>query len=185
MLKLFLHIGPHKTGTTSFQKYCYDNYHRLLKLGICYPRFKGEKHHHGVICSDFFQDESFCFTLRDKIISEAVKNKCEIIVVSSEMFGELLINHPKKFEILIDFLNSDFNFSIIYVERNIEEITKSGFYHFLRIINSTNISFLSKQFNIPVNMENLSFDPKVAKTCIKSWISKMYDKIKQTKETTS
>lgn len=181
MLKLFLHIGPHKTGTTSFQKYCHDNYQRLLKLGICYPRFKGAKHHHGSICADVLQDDSFCCRLRDKIINEAEKNKCAIILISSEMFGELLIEHPKKFEFLIEFLKSNFNFSIIYVERNIEEITKSGFYHFLRIINSENISFLSKQFNIPVNNKNLSFDPKVAKTCIKNWITELYIKIRQIK----
>lgn len=35
--KLFIHIGPHKTGTSSLQRFLYDNRRALLKLGVCYP----------------------------------------------------------------------------------------------------------------------------------------------------
>src|ERR1700677_671907 len=35
--KLFLHIGPHKTGSTCIQKYCSENRDHLLKLGVSYP----------------------------------------------------------------------------------------------------------------------------------------------------
>jgi hypothetical protein len=37
MAKLFLHIGPHKTGSTYIQKYCLENRDQLLNLGVNYP----------------------------------------------------------------------------------------------------------------------------------------------------
>jgi sulfotransferase family protein len=37
MTKLFLHIGPHKTGSTYIQKYFFANRDQLLKLGLNYP----------------------------------------------------------------------------------------------------------------------------------------------------
>jgi hypothetical protein len=37
MAKLFLHIGPHKTGSTYIQKYCFENRDHLLSLGVNYP----------------------------------------------------------------------------------------------------------------------------------------------------
>ena len=35
--KIFVHIGPHKTGTSSLQRFLYANHQALLKLGVCYP----------------------------------------------------------------------------------------------------------------------------------------------------
>ncbi len=37
MPKLFLHIGPHKTGSTYIQKFCSENRAKLLNLGVNYP----------------------------------------------------------------------------------------------------------------------------------------------------
>jgi len=37
MAKLFLHIGPHKTGSTYIQKCFFANRDYLLNLGVCYP----------------------------------------------------------------------------------------------------------------------------------------------------
>jgi hypothetical protein len=37
MAKLLLHIGPQKTGSTYIQKYCFENRHHLLSLGVNYP----------------------------------------------------------------------------------------------------------------------------------------------------
>ncbi|MEX1154653.1 hypothetical protein [Parvibaculum sp.] len=35
--KLIIHVGPHKTGTTSLQHFLFKNHLALLKLGIVYP----------------------------------------------------------------------------------------------------------------------------------------------------
>ena len=37
MTKLYLHIGTHKTGTTSIQKFLARNRNKLLDLGYLYP----------------------------------------------------------------------------------------------------------------------------------------------------
>lgn len=38
--RLFLHIGTHKTGTTSIQRFCANNTEALAKAGIYYPSFE-------------------------------------------------------------------------------------------------------------------------------------------------
>lgn len=39
---LYLHLGFHKTGTTSFQHYCASNRDLLLEHGITYPKFSAK-----------------------------------------------------------------------------------------------------------------------------------------------
>ncbi len=39
MTKLYLHVGPHKTGSTFIQKVFFENRERLLRLGVNYPNF--------------------------------------------------------------------------------------------------------------------------------------------------
>ncbi|MFC3694691.1 hypothetical protein [Chenggangzhangella methanolivorans] len=38
----YLHIGPHKTGSTSIQHFCRTNYERLVELGLYFPLLIGE-----------------------------------------------------------------------------------------------------------------------------------------------
>jgi len=44
-MKLVLHIGTEKTGTTSFQRFCYRNREALLHQGIFYPDQLGNESH--------------------------------------------------------------------------------------------------------------------------------------------
>lgn len=45
--RLTLHIGTHKTGTTSIQSWCARHAQRLLKVGVCYPELYASKHNTG------------------------------------------------------------------------------------------------------------------------------------------
>jgi hypothetical protein len=48
MNTLFLHVGPHKTGTTLIQKFCLDNQAELFKSNLVYPkRYLKIFGHHG------------------------------------------------------------------------------------------------------------------------------------------
>jgi hypothetical protein len=48
MNTLFLHVGPHKTGTTLIQKFCLDNQAELFKSNLVYPkRYMKIFGHHG------------------------------------------------------------------------------------------------------------------------------------------
>eukprot|EP01040_Poterioochromonas_malhamensis_P009968 gene9968-10832_t len=42
-LKVYLHIGPHKTATTSIQHYLYHIRDELMKKGICWPSFTNKR----------------------------------------------------------------------------------------------------------------------------------------------
>ena len=47
-MKLFIHIGLHKTGTTTFQTFLHLNRKALLKVGVFYPEM-GEHESHWVL----------------------------------------------------------------------------------------------------------------------------------------
>jgi hypothetical protein len=51
MAKLFLHIGPHKTGSTYIQKWFFENRSLLLNLGVNYPNvgFAGQYGQHEAV----------------------------------------------------------------------------------------------------------------------------------------
>lgn len=65
MNKLFLHVGPHKTGTTSIQKFLLDNRVELFKSNLVYPkRFQTIFGHHkfrDVAQKEAFSDEDLAF----------------------------------------------------------------------------------------------------------------------------
>lgn len=44
--QVFLHIGAHKTGTTTLQAELAANRHALKKSGLIYPDFNGADSHH-------------------------------------------------------------------------------------------------------------------------------------------
>lgn len=49
MSKLVLHIGLHKTGTSSFQKLCFHKAAALEKRGVIYPRLRSAVYPEGVL----------------------------------------------------------------------------------------------------------------------------------------
>lgn len=86
-MKLYLHVGPHKTGTTIIQKAMLDNQHYLLKQGVFYPKqFVRIFGHHE------FRDR-----LAQKSLSDADINLLESsgkdILLSSEDFISLEKSH--------------------------------------------------------------------------------------------
>ena len=59
---LIVHVGTHKTGSTSIQAYCMDNYDMLRQDGYLYPRagriaVRGQEviNHHPLIVNDVTQ----------------------------------------------------------------------------------------------------------------------------------
>lgn len=70
---------------------------------------------------------------------------------------------------------------IIYIRRNINDLTESGFCHYLRIVNANNIAFFSNQFKFSIDQSNQSFDPNEVYICIRLWVLNAYNKIKSIK----
>lgn len=111
--KLFLHIGTHKTGTTSLQFFLDKNREDLLTQGFCYPQIAWYHHAQHMlafqlqnVCPDHMpQPENNIWKHLNEIIESS---SCENVILSSEEFSvidksaiEKLKNYLKKFEVKI------------------------------------------------------------------------------------
>ncbi|GGP50237.1 hypothetical protein [Shewanella saliphila] len=132
--KLFLHVGPHKTGTTLIQKVFLDNQSEILGNGLLYPKnyIRIFGHHH-------FRD-----LIKDRALSQSdhdfFKDINSNVLLSSEDFISFSVDD---FKYLRDSFE-DFDINIIYSWRRSslkmysiwQEIVKHGqsisffdFYH--------------------------------------------------------
>jgi hypothetical protein len=96
-MKVILHIGPHKTGTTAIQTFMRANAAVLAKFGIGYPQFSiGAPHnHHGIVYG--LQDPR---TFEETVVAikssldELAQVGMDTAVLSSEVF----VQHPVPIE---------------------------------------------------------------------------------------
>lgn len=89
-MKVILHIGPHKTGTTAIQTFMNLNREALCRCGVAYPSWtEGEYNHHGLVhglrTPGLF--DATVARLHDAI-RHAASAGCRCCVFSSEMFVE-------------------------------------------------------------------------------------------------
>src|SRR5690606_9880704 len=92
--KLFTHIGPHKTGTSSRQRFLHDNRRALLTLGVCYPaaHLAGYRAQHRLACAvrQKPDPDDRQVPLRETeigpIIKEIKSSGADTAIVSSEAF---------------------------------------------------------------------------------------------------
>ncbi|ORT51886.1 hypothetical protein ST37_04190 [Vibrio sp. qd031] len=113
MKKLFLHIGPHKTGSTSIQRSLIDNRYELNNHGIVYPEIGFHYMGHHKLAEALLNDN---FT-KAKLIIEDINSIDSSVVISSENFDLL---NTKQVEFLKENLNYD-QVKVIYVYRNTAE----------------------------------------------------------------
>lgn len=123
-MQIVFHLGFHKTGSSSIQKFLFDFRETLLKLEILYPNngVVGSAHH-GIIWSikpsslakfHSFKPDTSCF---EKIAQEAKKNEIRKIILSSEFFSNLKM---EDIYIIKSELTKHFSFIpvvIIYIRR--------------------------------------------------------------------
>ncbi len=107
----FLHIGPHKTGTTSIQDALFDNAERLAEIGVYYPTISGDRagrqrrnHTPLTRTSNFKADDLLASPFWEELSSK-IANIRGSIVISSEHFAETL--RPEDvYERVVDFFES-------------------------------------------------------------------------------
>ena len=94
-MKLYIHAGCHKTGTTAFQYFCSHYSSQILKYKIYYP--KHSSHQHSYLAHDVLNGE---FTSTSKVIQEAKLLKVDTLLLSGEDFENCLvdINFAKRVE---------------------------------------------------------------------------------------
>jgi hypothetical protein len=88
----YIHVGPHKTGTTSIQWFLQENRAELLKHGVFVPESE-TKHgaHHAIVeklCGQELGADRECLAV--KAIRAIVETPSEAIVVSSEALERIL-----------------------------------------------------------------------------------------------
>ena len=87
MTETWIHIGLHKTGTSSTQRYLREFDGDLLKRSIYYPESKGKAHHNIALetsGSGRFNSEDITL---DGAVRSIENNKCEKNILSSESFS--------------------------------------------------------------------------------------------------
>lgn len=106
-VKLIIHVGPHKTATTSIQYVLRKNAEKLLRGGISYPRsphFSGAHHHvpsllMGKDLRIIGIEESTLDTINDAAswLSQARKDEAHTILISAEDFCVMSEHHWQTF----------------------------------------------------------------------------------------
>lgn len=91
--EVLIHIGPHKTGSTSIQRCLSDNYAALLAEGVLYPqagrraRQRLEHLHHPFALAMVAGDAEACAAFVDDLRAELAERPVERIVLSSEVLA--------------------------------------------------------------------------------------------------
>ncbi|MCT2541235.1 hypothetical protein [Sedimentimonas flavescens] len=133
-MKLVIHVGPPKTGTTALQRALFGARTQLIEKGILYPDPKVRKaYNHGLLCSLFRayteaprgmrkhgeanyirQGEGLSNEVRKQVKQRAPK----LLILSSEWFARLYeANDPTKFMSFVESLGADSIDFVLYARR--------------------------------------------------------------------
>lgn len=116
MKKIYLHIGPHKTGSTYIQKTLFDACDVLESKGVHYPKhlIGPQWGHHKLVEAIKHNDEL--------AIKEMLNQLPECSFISSENFENLT---QENIDYFFSFL-ADFNVNLIFVKRSFSELIVSN-----------------------------------------------------------
>lgn len=117
MKKLYIHIGPHKTGSTYIQKSLFENRARLLEGGLDYPDILvgPQWGHHKLVESVRNRDEETILNF----LSSIDKN----CLISSENFENL---NEKDIKFFLMNMHDQFELEIIFVKRAFSDLIISN-----------------------------------------------------------
>ena len=96
MKRLFIHIGTHKTASTTFQRICFGFKNLLLKNNIVYPEledYPGINNHAPIAWHLDQLDKLEGQHYLEKILNTPLSTQCSTTLLSSEDFENMLINH--------------------------------------------------------------------------------------------
>lgn len=89
--KLFIHIGPHKTGTTTIQKYLHENAVMLRKSGVLYPKsgrgIEAPMQHWELGEAIITADVSRIEAVMQGIMNELAESQFHTIIISTEVLS--------------------------------------------------------------------------------------------------
>ena len=135
-MKLYLHVGYPKTGTTAIQHFLYNNRECLKEAGYLYPDIGiCDKAHHSLAISILEIDlpttkhirkyNPVC--LRDSLVDSINSSKCKNVVISSEFFNLYAqSNFVRKKKTLVKFFK-DYEITIILYLRHPIDFLESSY----------------------------------------------------------
>lgn len=90
-MKIFIHAGPGKTGTSAIQKYCVINNQALRENGVFYPKHNLDQN--GISSGNLLSvanvqgsNVDLCRKKIESLLEEFRKSECHTLVLSSEYF---------------------------------------------------------------------------------------------------
>lgn len=103
-MKIVIHMGLHKTGTTTFQNFLHLNKKNLLKFGILYPDIHENEDSHWQIPNQILRNNwSYLESYFKFVFDTAIQKNASTVFVSSEGFAIMLTEsfRIEKFESLL------------------------------------------------------------------------------------
>lgn len=165
-MNIYLHIGRHKTGTTSIQYKLSNEFDRLKSRGILYPKIgrigASNINHHSLFVDNFNKRKSEIFLDKDKFSDlkiEIKSSKCKHIIISSEVlsrnsvtteFLKCLKEEFNDYNVkVVVFLREPFDFvSSVYAERIKKGLVSSFRPLDLATLNLDYFGFVEKYGNV-------------------------------------
>ncbi len=169
-----LHVGLHHTATSAFQKCLTINRQNLKKMSILYPLTGISGNQHSLIPGCFFSEHNALPDNRNnnidyyikKLEKEINKSKCQVCIISSEVFTELINKDHVIVRIVIDKLLTIFHEIKIFIStRDSEQRALSQLKAMLRK------SVKNSKFRKEIFQANTFFNNKINQTklLIKKW----------------
>jgi len=139
---LVLHVGPHKTGSTAIQEFCVGHRAELADAGYWYPFESRWDIQHAALPAAYLQEHPFIPSeLLDRDPAEVIDRiRAEIppgfrLILSSEVFWELLMEQPESFRSMLTSLQRLYEVTVVFFERpeieqvwsSIKHLSRSGF----------------------------------------------------------
>jgi hypothetical protein len=140
-MDILIHVGLHKTGTTSVQDHLYRKRECLLAEGILYPNcgLFGSQHAlipGSIIPKHYFLDRverSLCTRdYLDQLASEAKAAKPDLVILSSEVFSEITHNKEACLGIIQQISEGFTSCKLLLTVRNSQELALSALKHSAR-----------------------------------------------------
>lgn len=136
---LWLHVGPHKTGSTAIQEFCSANRGALAAAGFCDPKAGTWFAQHAALPASLMAEHLFIppsllggdpERVLDDIAREVPAGQATLL--SSEVFWELLMFLPDAASRLFGLLRDRYCLQVLVVERPPEPRAWSGVKHAAR-----------------------------------------------------
>lgn len=98
-MRLIIHAGAHKTGTTTFQRLCYYNSETLIAGKVLYPKYKNWKQHSYLAWQFQRQNKQVISEFFQKVENDCKAFGCTTAIISGEDFENCLVDHAMAIEL--------------------------------------------------------------------------------------